>query len=257
MSVHPQSADTPLLKSAVKRFFDSRGYQLSRPAPFLPDNGFREAYERCRPNSMTSTERMYSLYESIEYLTKNNIPGDIVECGVWRGGSSMLAALALLTFKSTERRIYLYDTFEGMAEPTEKDVSVATNQPAWSYWKQRQHGENNEWCYASVDEVRKNLVSTGYPEDKLVFVKGKVEETIPNVIPDRIALLRLDTDWYDSTYHEFTHLYPRLSPLGVVIIDDYGSWAGSREATDQYLSETNAQILLHRIDSSRIGVKIP
>lgn len=89
------------------------------------------------------------------------------------------------------------------------------------------------------------------------FVKGKVEDTVPEKAPDRISLLRLDTDWYESTYHGLLHLYPRLSVGGVLIIDDYGHWAGAKKAVDQYLNENHLKLLLNRIDDTgRIGVKL-
>ena len=109
---------------------------------------------------------------------------------------------------------------------------------------------------ASIEEVRANLLSTGYPESRLRFVKGKVEETIPANGLDRIALLRLDTDWYESTYHEFVHLYPKLETGGVLILDDYGSWQGAREATDRYFTEAGSKPFLSRIDeAARVGIK--
>ena len=108
----------------------------------------------------------------------------------------------------------------------------------------------------TLDNVKNSMGSTGYPQDKMIFVEGAVEDTIPGDIPDEIALLRLDTDFYKSTYHELSHLFPKLSPNGVLIIDDYGYWKGSREATDQYFTENNIEILLHRIDPScRVAVK--
>jgi O-methyltransferase len=101
------------------------------------------------------------------------------------------------------------------------------------------------------------MLSTGYPEENLIFVKGKVENTIPGVTPDRICLLRLDTDWYESTYHELNYLFPRLSVNGVIIIDDYGHWQGAREAVDKYFQAKNVKILLNRIDySGRVGIKV-
>jgi O-methyltransferase len=85
-----------------------------------------------------------------------------------------------------------------------------------------------------------------------------VEDTIPNNIPEKIAILRLDTDWYESTRHELVHLFPRLSPYGVLIIDDYGCWQGAKKAVDEYISENNLRIFLSRIDSTgRIAIKLP
>jgi hypothetical protein len=127
--------------------------------------------------------------------------------------------------------------------------------PAYGVWSRHQRDSHNEWDYAPLEEVRKNLESTGYPLERVRFVKGKVEETIPSTSPDQIALLRLDTDWYESTYHELTHLYPRLSLDGVLILDDYGVWQGAREATDQYLSSSGVTLLLNRIDDAgRIAI---
>jgi hypothetical protein len=199
---------------------------------------------------------MYALYKAVQYVVKSRIPGSLVECGVWRGGSSMVMALTLRKLGREDVDLYLYDTYAGMVAPTDKDVELA-GAPAKETWIKHQRASHNEWAYAPLDEVQKNLKSTGYPVERVRFVKGKVEETIPSTNPDRIALLRLDTDWYDSTYHELTYFFPRLSSDGVLIIDDYGFWKGAREATDQYFSENGITLLLNRIDDTgRIAIKI-
>jgi bifunctional ADP-heptose synthase (sugar kinase/adenylyltransferase) len=100
------------------------------------------------------------------------------------------------------------------------------------------------------------MLMTGYPSSNLIFVQGKVEETLPRVIPDNISLLRLDTDWYESTRHELIHLFPLLSKSGVLVLDDYGYWAGARKAVDEYVVENNIKILLDRVDGTgRVGLK--
>lgn len=219
------------------------------------DKDFLRIWKQCKPYTMTSIERGFALYKATEHVIRHKIPGDFVECGVWRGGSARLAALTLMHFGDTSRTIYLYDTYSGMVKPTERDVNVL-NVPAAGRWEEMQTETHNEWCYAALADVQANLRSTGYPEDKLRFVEGKVEETIPAVAPEQIALLRLDTDWYESTYHELRELYPRLSQHGVLIIDDYGAWRGSREATDQYLAENNLKVFLSRIDmTGRLAIK--
>ena len=213
------------------------------------DKEFYILYEKCKQHTMTSTERLFSVYKSAEYLIANNIEGDIVECGVWKGGSSMMAAFAFKQFGKTDRKFFLYDTYEGMSSPTEKDKTYY-NEPAEKEW------EGDKKCYSSIDEVKSNMQSTGYPMGNIFFIKGKIEDTIPSTLPGKIALLRLDTDWYESTYHEFLHLYPLLCENGVLIIDDYGFWKGAREATDRYFKEKNIKILLNRIDSTgRIAIK--
>lgn len=217
---------------------------------------FVELFAATREFTLTSVERMYALYGAIRYIHEAAIDGDVVECGVWRGGSCMLAAGTLLSLGDTTRGIHLYDTFAGMTRPEAVDTRQRDGSEQISRWEVFQREGHNDWCYASLEEVRGNLLSTGYPEGQLSFVQGPVEQTLPGHAPARIALLRLDTDWYSSTLHELEHLYPRLAPRGVLIIDDYGAYEGAREAVDRYFRENGVQMLLHRIDTAgRIGVK--
>lgn len=227
---------------------------LVRP-DMVGDTDFQQVYQKVgsRQNKFTMTpmERCWALYQATRYVSKSEITGDFVECGVWRGGSSMLAALTLMSLNDCEKKIYLYDTFEGMPQPTEKDVDIH-GVPYSKIWEQER-----EILSVSLEDVKKNMLSTGYPETNISLIKGMVEETLPQTAPEKISLLRLDTDFHDSTYHELVHLYPRLSLGGVLIIDDYGHFQGARSATDQYFSETNQNILLNRVDySCRIGIKI-
>jgi O-methyltransferase len=252
------------LKKIAKKIVDSLGYKIIRQDKLMVRDGipididdeeFIKIFRACEPFTFTSVEPMFSLFQSVQYVIKNNIPGDFVECGVWKGGSAMLIAKTLLAAGISDRTIYLYDTFEGMSEPGSKDVDFK-GESADSLLGKSDRNAKSVWCYSSIEEVRANLYSTGYPKDKLVFVKGKVEDTIPATIPESIGLLRLDTDWYESTYHEFLHLFPLLSKQGVLIIDDYGHWKGAREATDKYFRENNIHILLNRVDYTvRTGIK--
>lgn len=245
-----------MLKQSIQTLINKFGYAVQK----IPDKGlyydidreFFDIYEKCKTYTMTSIERMYALYKSIEYIVKSEIPGSIVECGVWRGGSAMICAYALKKFGDTRREIFLYDTYEGMSAPTYQDIYF-DGQKAESLLNKK---EVSQRLTVALDIVKQNLYLTGYPEHKIYFIKGKVEDTIPAKIPDAIALLRLDTDWYESTYHELCHLYPKLVTQGVVIIDDYGCWQGAKEATDKYFNESKIHLLLHRIDvSGRIGIK--
>lgn len=221
------------------------------------DKDFMEIYSKCRPYTMTSIERMYSLYKAIEYTVDNNIQGDFVECGVWRGGSSMLIALSLLKKGITNREIYLYDTFEGMSEPTEADFASFANKSAQQLLDESDKAkEDSVWCYSPIDSVKANLMSTGYPEKNLRFVKGKVEDTLPYIAPSIIALLRLDTDWYESTRVEMEVLYPLLQSNGILIIDDFGYWEGARRAVVEYFEKAGQKPFIHRIDDTgRLVIK--
>lgn len=217
------------------------------------DAEFSRIYEACHPYTMTSKERMYALYNALLYLEGNAIDGDLVECGVWKGGSVMLCALTLQLLGNTSRRIYLYDTFEGMSEPTDRDVDLVGQRAADLLAAAPRSAPI--WAVSPRSEVEANLAKTGMASDRFVLIEGKVEETIPAIHPDQIALLRLDTDWYESTLHELTHLFPLLSGNGILIIDDYGHHRGAKEATDRYF-EDNGPMLLNRIDyTGRIGLK--
>jgi hypothetical protein len=207
---------------------------------------------------MTSKEKIYALRKAVEYVINSKLPDDFVECGVWKGGSAMVIAYTLLEMGETQRKIYLYDTFEGMVAPTKEDFAlIGSSGHLENEWRSKQSDDHNEWCFSPLSEVQKNMLSTGYPEDRLIFVKGRVEDTIPRVMPEKIALLRLDTDWYLSTKHELDYLYPLLVQGGVLILDDYRTWAGNKKATDEYfVLGSNRNILLNRIDTSGvIGIK--
>jgi hypothetical protein len=216
---------------------------------------FFKIYDACAPFTMTSIERMYALYKAVEYVVRNKIEGDIVECGVWRGGSCMLIAKTLAHFKDTSRSIHLYDTFEGMPAPTQADVARDGHRLE-KQWNEMEKETHNEWCYASLVDVKRNLSSVEYPQEKIQYVIGKVEDTIPSQMPKSISLLRLDTDWYESTKHEMQHLYPLLKTGGPLLIDDYGHWKGSRDAVDESFAAMGVFPYLARVDyTGRVFIK--
>lgn len=248
------------MKALIKKMFHTLGYEIVprrwSEVPDYKNMGFDEdffpIYLKCSPFTMTSPEKMFALYRAVKYLDANGIGGDIVECGVAAGGSMMMAAMTSLAGGRSDRMIWLYDTYAGMPEPSEKDVNYRGD-VAQSQWAAMQRDDHNDWCYSPLDTVKANLASTGYPHEKFRFIEGLVEESIPATVPGRIALLRLDTDWYSSSKHELEHLYPLLSEGGVIIIDDYGYWEGCRRATDDYFSNCSAPVpLLNRID--QLGV---
>lgn len=243
------------VKEIIRKTLAKKGFKIIKNDIPLLDKDFVEIMNKCKDYTMTSEERMFSLYLAVRYIVEAKIPGDFVECGVWKGGSSMIIAYTLLKMGINNRKIYLYDTFEGMPEPGEEDVYISKKEDVKNVWSKETKKE--KWLFSPLEEVRKNLLSIGYPEENLIFIKGKVEETIPKTISPKISLLRLDTDWYSSTYHEMKYLFPKLSKNGILLLDDYNYWKGSKDAVDKYLEETKTVILLNRIDSSgRIGVKI-
>lgn len=244
-----------MLERTIRQFFRNVGYELvRRDTSFSPQD--LQIFSRVSDFTMSSPERVTGLLNAVAYVMTNRIEGNFVECGVWRGGSMMAAALKLLEMRDTSRVLCLFDTFEGMTAPTEKD-KVFTGEAADVILAKTARKEGpGVWAIASQKDVQQNLNSTGYPPDRIHLVKGKVEDTIPAQAPEKIALLRLDTDWYESTKHELIHLYPRLVPNGVLIIDDYGHWQGAKEAVDEYFAAQKFKPLLNRLDyTGRLIIK--
>ena len=212
---------------------------------------FKDIWEKVEKYTMTSPERGYALYSAARYIAGRQVSGAFVECGVWKGGSSMLAALTFLSMGMDDRELYLYDTFEGMTAPTEHDRIAWNDSPVTERWEER----FGSWG-VEPEEVKNNLISTGYPSEKMHLVRGDVLETLKGEKPREIALLRLDTDWYESTAFELEKLYPRLVKGGVLILDDYGHFTGAKKAVNEYFDETTSPLLLRSDYTGRIGIKI-
>jgi O-methyltransferase len=258
-------AMNPALRSFIKSCVRRTGYDIvrntnkSQPVRTSKQSSFDysladlspielEILNKTIPFTMTNEERIVHLMRAVAYISKNSIPGAFVECGVWRGGSMMAAALALRALGDTERELWLYDTFEGMTQPTTTDVRF-DGEPAQKEMEDVMAREG-AWCCAGLEDVMANIYSTGYPKEKIHFIKGMVENTIPTTVPESISLLRLDTDWYESTSRELQFLFPLLHVDGVLIVDDYGHWSGSKKAVDEYFAQSPSPVYLHRVDYS-------
>lgn len=248
MSDSLRGVTTKIVQGALGRL----GYEVRRVQPpsddvksFPPDfdHEVRDLFQRVQPYTLTGMERVLALRDSVRYVSRAGIDGDICECGVWRGGSMMVVAITLVELGDTDRNLYMFDTFTRPPDAGPRDGEG--DQAALE-----QDLKNPAYSYLPMDEVRRNLERTGYPPDKLQFVPGLVEETLPERSPERLALLRLDTDYYSSTAHEMTHLYPLINPGGVLIVDDYGDFVGAKAAVDEYFASTEEHVLLNRIDST-------
>lgn len=240
------------MKRIINKILNSKQKNVIANPSFPSDFDHREIeiIKSIQPYTMTGPERLYSMIKAMDYVIENQIEGDIVECGVWRGGSMMVAAKILYEKKQQNKTLYLYDTYEGMTQPGINDVAFDGNHA------QELFNETPQWCYATLEDVKRNMESTNYDPTKIKYIKGKVEETIPENIPQKISILRIDTDWYESTLHELNYLYPLLVPGGVLIIDDFGHWKGCRKAVEEYFSSSKFKIFLNRIDyTGRIGIK--
>jgi O-methyltransferase len=219
------------------------------------DDEAKEIIRAVRPWTMTGADKIYALIQAVRYVARHEVPGDVVECGVWRGGSMQAVARTLLAAGDTSRDLHLFDTYEGMPPPSDRDVRRSDDRTADELLAAESPEESKVWAVATLDDVKDGFSRVPYPADRVHFVKGKVEDTIPTHAPERISILRLDTDWYESTRHELEHLYPRLSPGGVLLLDDYGYWEGAREAVDEFLEQSGERLLLMRMASGRLAVK--
>ena len=229
--------------------------QMRLPVEATPEDA--ELIASLRPFTMTSAERLWSLLNAVRYVVNENIPGDFAECGVWRGGSVMAMAKELGRINVTDRKIWLYDTFAGMTEQTNNDIEAGTGVTASEMLSTTDIGDgNNVGCVAGRADVEANVRSTGYPFENFTFVEGDVAVTLLSAVPDQIALLRLDTDWYESTRIGLEVMYPRLAVGGVCILDDYGHWQGARKAVDEYFEALGHRPYMHPIDySGRVFIK--
>ena len=206
----------------------------------------KKLIENCLQYSMTNVERMWSLIQSFHHIRQESLKGDFVECGVWKGGNIILLKKLIQKF-NLKKNIYGFDTFEGMVEPSFYDVNY-NNKSAKKMFDE--HVEKKiGFAMCSLEDVKKNI-KKNTNIDNIFLIKGKVENTLRNKqkLPKKISILRLDTDFYESTKIELEVLFPRLVKGGVLIIDDYGFWKGAKKAVDEYFCDYRQ--FFHYIDHS-------
>lgn len=247
-----------LIKKFLRIFkLEIRRVLIKNPISFknLPKDKsqFDKWHKLCDGQSLNvSRDRFLSLFQSMKYIYDNNIKGDFVECGVFMGGSSMMMAFCMKNFKSKtyKRKLWMYDTFEGMTRPNKDDVNIL-NENALKLLNTKKKIENEKdiWAYSSLATVIRNLKKTNLNKSQYTFIKGPVEKTLKNKKPNKIALLRLDTDFYSSTKSELEFLYSRVEKNGIVLIDDYGHWKGCKKAVDSFF-KNKKNIFVHPVDYS-------
>lgn len=220
---------------------------MSHPHSYMEDE-FITIWKRWQKIMMRGTfnNSLYTTYKALRFIIKNNVEGDIVESGVYEGAQCVMAALTLQTLGDTSRKIYMYDTYRGMPEPTEKDFDHNKGQAAEEKFKKLQSDGISEWNASSLEATKKNMQETGYNLGDICMIEGLVQDTVPNQKPQKISLLRLDTDFYDSTSAEMRELYPLLSKKGVFLVDGYGRWEGQKQAIDEYFTSNGLEPLLLR-----------
>ena len=242
-----------MIKNLLSKILKSESEDNTQHADFSANDW--EIINFVKPYTMTSVERLKSLIDAVSYITGNRIEGDFVECGTWKGGSVMCMQKKLIELNQTDRNFWVFDTFEGMPEPDSVDKNFKQTS-AQKLLSEEEKEKSLTWAYSNYEETTSNILSSGYPAENINFIKGLVEDTIPQTPIDKIAILRLDTDWYSSTKFELEHLYPKLVKGGILIIDDYGHWEGCKKAVDEYFTNNNIRIFMMRIDyTGRLIIK--
>ena len=203
--------------------------------------------------------------DAVRYILRNNIEGCFLECGVEYGRMEKIWIEELMT-SNEERDIYLFDTFSGLTEPCDNDYACTetgpinefkTSNDLKTFWDNKQINDTtNSWCYCTLENVKKNIECLGYNNSKINYVVGNVIKTLEdeNNIPDKIALLRLDTDWYESSKVELIKLYPKVSKGGIIIFDDYYYWNGQRQAVDEYFKEIGETYIFFKVNSQTAAI---
>jgi O-methyltransferase len=245
------------MKRAIKGLFRALGIEVRRagqefqlPVEFTKADA--EIYHHITESKLTmaTTDAVVATITAARYAVQSDITGDFVECGVWRGGNALAAKLIFDEYGS-DKQVWLFDTFAGMTAPTEHDRAIFTDDDAEALFAENRKADHNEWCYASLEDVQANFAGL----DRVKFVKGDVAETLRGHIPSAISVLRLDTDFYDSTKIELEVLYPLLSIGGALLIDDFGYWEGARKAVEEYFAGKDRPLLFSAGYSARMGVK--
>ena len=187
--------------------------------------------------TMVGRARLDNLQHCIEQVVDDDVPGDLIETGVWRGGASIFMRGVLRARGVTDRRVWVADSFRGLPAPS------AERFPADAGDEHHQVAE----LAVSADMVRENFRRYGLLDDQVVFLEGWFRDTLPALTEERWAIIRLDGDMYESTMDALDNLYPRLSPGGFVIVDD-GALAPCRAAVDDYRARHGISDALHEID---------
>jgi O-methyltransferase len=259
-----------MIKQAIRRAVALTGFEIRRipardftkvePVEFAEAD--RKVLRFVLENRMTmvSPQRLVATIKACKHVAQAGIAGDFVECGVWRGGNSIAAKLTFENYGSN-KKVWLFDTFAGMTPPTEFDATQFSSRSTKEQFAEAQREDHNEWCFASLNDVRSNFEKADADLSGVRFVAGDVTKTLSDKdnLPEAISVLRLDTDFYDSTKAEMEVLYPRLSRGGSLLIDDFGHWDGARKAVEEYLQALPPpeRPLLHFTDyTGRMGVKV-
>jgi O-methyltransferase len=230
------------LNDALVKFLAHRSMKLFKVLPYEADKRELGQDWPCFGYTMVGIRRLDNLQFCVEEVLKNNVPGDLIETGVWRGGCVAFMRAVLRQHGVTDRVVWAADSFEGMPSPNAEAYPDDSGADLTDV----------DILKVSLDQVKANLRLLDLLDDQVRFLKGWFSQTLPGAPIERLALLRLDGDLYESTMDALSALYPRLSPGGYVIVDDYLGWPMCRKAVDGYLAEQNIKADIKSIDGSAV-----
>jgi hypothetical protein len=235
--VHRRSAVRSMALSAIAKLLAPFRLQLVRVTPVSPEARAEGRIWPAHADTMVGLKRLDSLQTCIEEILRENVEGDLIETGVWRGGTAIFMRAVLATHGVSDRRLFVADSFQGLPKPDEQ---------TWPEDKGDVH-YTVPFLAISEEEVRNNFAKYGLLDDQVVFLKGWFKDTLPGIPAKKLALIRLDGDMYGSTMEALTSLYPRLSNGGFCVIDDY-ALEGCRKAVEDYRKKYSIEEPIHTVD---------
>lgn len=233
-----------LKKSLTQTLFQEEPNHDGAQERFIPD--FVRHYIKGSAITMLPIVRLNNLQSCIEEVVKNRIPGDLIETGVWRGGATIFMRGAVKAYGAADRTVWVADSFEGLPKPDEKEFPLEAKAHEGPVMKKMFNH-----LAAGIDDVKRNFEAYGLLDDKVKFLKGWFKDTLPTAPIGKLAVMRLDGDYYESTMDALQNLYDKLSPGGFAIIDDYGeeTWTYCKKAVEDFRTKRNIKDPLIRVDS--------
>jgi len=267
------------MKQLIKSMFHAAGLEITKKNKQNDNVEFDfydykddalQAYNMVKHNTMMAPINLVTLYEQAVYCEINNIEGDFVECGVWKGGAVGVMAIANKNYSQTERKLHLFDVFDDICEPNPKVDGKRAIDDVLKFSNKNESDITGKveaikgiydifGGHGTVTICNELLVNKiGYHSDNIIYHIGWFQDTIPAHAHDieKIAILRLDGDWYDSIKIPLQYLYPKVVSGGIIIIDDYGYYEGCTKAVNEYLAENNiVTFLSYNHKGSRYFIK--
>lgn len=233
-----------LVRPAMKLFesMDKRKLVICEKAYYNEEDRLNGKDWPLYADSMIGYKRLSNVQDCVIDVIHNNIEGDLIETGVWRGGTVIFMRGILKAFAVTDRIVWAADSFEGLPKPDAEKYPEDKDDKFYTFDELR----------VSLEIVKNNFRKYGLLDEQVRFLKGWFKDTLPTAPIEKIAVLRLDGDMYESTMDALTHLYPKVSPGGYIIIDDWGSVEGCRKAVEEYRAKQGIRETIIPIDSDGV-----